>query len=98
MYEYKIKNMQRDENNIVISVHFEIIATDDEDSFSHNYQTGLPAPKETPISYDSLTATQVITWVKDLVGEVCEEQADAELAAYKIRKKQTVSSGTPWEN
>lgn len=93
-YEYKISNLQRDAANIVVGVAFEVTASDGTDSFTHNYFTALPKPKETAIPYDSLTQEQVIDWVKELVGTSTEEQADAELAAYKERKE--VQSGTPW--
>lgn len=93
-YEYKISNMQRDASGIVVGVAFEVTASDDTDSFTHNYFTALPAPKDTAIPYAALTESQVIEWVKELVGTSTEEQAAAELAAYKERKE--VQSGTPW--
>jgi hypothetical protein len=93
-YEYKINNLQRDANGIVVGVAFEVTASDGTDSFTHNYFTALPAPKEDAIPYNDLTQTQVIEWVKELVGTSTEESADAELAAYKERKE--VQNGTPW--
>jgi len=36
----------------------------------------------------------VIGWIKNLVGEQTEEQADAELEAYK--KRTVIKNGTPW--
>ena len=93
-YEYKINNLQRDAGDIVVAVSFEVTASDGTDSFTHNYFTALPAPKDTAIPYADLTQEQVIDWVKELVGTSTEESADAELAAYKERKE--VQSGTPW--
>jgi hypothetical protein len=93
-YDYKITDMQRDANGIVVTVSFTVTASDGTDSFTHNYQTALPAPKATPIPYANLTEAEVIAWVKELVGTSTEEQADAELAAFKLRKQ--VTSGTPW--
>lgn len=93
-YEYKIADMQRDANGIVVSVSFTVTASDGTDSFTHNYQTALPAPSDTPVPFEQLTEAEVIGWVKALVQAITEEQADAELAAYKQRKE--VTSGTPW--
>lgn len=95
-YQYSIKNLQRDANGIVVAVEFEVAASDGTDSFTHNYQTALPAPTSTIVPFEDLTEAKVIDWVKELVGEQTEEQADAELAAFKLRKQQTVTSGTPW--
>lgn len=93
-YEYKITDMQRDANGIVVAVSFTVTASDGTDSFTHNYHTALTAPAGTPVPYESLDEATVIGWIKSLVQESTEEQADAELAAYKNRKE--VTSGTPW--
>jgi hypothetical protein len=93
-YEYKITDMQRDANGIVVAVSFTITASDGADSFTHNYHTALTAPADSPIPYDNLDEATVIGWVKSLVQAGTEEQADAELAAFKQRKE--VTSGTPW--
>lgn len=95
-YEYKIIDMMRDGSGIVQTVAFTITASDESDSFTHNYFTALPAPKDDPIDYADLTKVQVIAWVKDLVGTQSEESADAELAAYKLRKSEVKESGLPW--
>ena len=93
-YEYKITDMQRDANGIVVAVSFTVTASDGTDSFTHNYHTALTAPADNSIPYDSLDEATVVGWVRSLVQESTEEQADAELAAYKNRKE--VTSGTPW--
>ena len=93
-YEYKITDMQRDANGIVVAVSFTVTASDGTDSFTHNYHTALTAPSDTPVPFEQLTEAEVIGWVKALVQTSTEEQADAELAAYKQRKE--VTSGTPW--
>jgi hypothetical protein len=96
-YEYKISNMQRDaDTGIVIAVEFTVAESNGTDSFTHNYQSALPAPKADPTPYDELTEADVIVWVKDLVGKQTEEQADAELDAFILRKKEVVENGTPW--
>jgi len=95
-YEYKVLDMQRNGDGIVQTVSFSVTASDGTDSFTHTYSTGLPAPKDTPIDYNNLTETQVINWVKDLVGTSTEESADAELAAYIIRKNEVKQTGMPW--
>lgn len=91
-YEYKIINMQRNVNGIVRTVSFSVTASDGVDSFTRTYSTGLPEPIDTPIDYDDLTETQVITWVKDLVGTSTEER----LAAYIISKNEGRQNGMPW--
>lgn len=93
-YEYKITDMQRDANGIVVAVSFTVTASDGTDSFTHNYYTALTAPAGTPVPYDNLDEATVVGWVRSLVQESTEEQADAELAAYKNRKE--VTNGVPW--
>ena len=95
-YDYKIIDMMRDGSGIVQTVAFTITASDGADSFTHNYFTALPAPKGDPIDYSNLTEIEVITWVKKLVGTSSEESADAELAAYKLRKNEVKQTGMPW--
>jgi hypothetical protein len=95
-YEYKITDMLRDGSGIVQTVAFTIKASDGVDSFTHNYFTALPAPKGTVIDYTALNESKVIAWVKELVGTQSEESADAELAAFKIRKNEVKQNGMPW--
>jgi hypothetical protein len=97
-YDYKIIDMVRDGSGIVQTVAFTITASDGVDSFTHNYFTALPAPKSDPIDYSDLTETEVIAWVKKLVGDQSQESADAELAAYKLRKSEVKQTGMPWGN
>jgi len=94
-YEYKITDMQRDANGIVVTVSFTVTASDGTDSFTHNYQTGLTAPSDTPVPFANLTEAEVIGWVKALVQTSTEEQADAELEAHK-KRKEVISTGVPW--
>ena len=96
-YEYQITDMQRNASGIVVAVAFSINVSDGTDSFVHNFHTALTAASGNPIPYEQLKETDVIGWVKELVQKDSEEQADAELEAYKIRKNQTVLSGTPWK-
>jgi hypothetical protein len=91
-YEYKIINMQRNGNGIVRNVSFSVTASDGVDSVTRTYSTNLPEPIDTPIDYTDLTETQVITWVKDLVGTSTEER----LAAYIISKNEGRQNGMPW--
>jgi hypothetical protein len=88
--------MQRDANGIVVSVSFTVTVTDGIDSFTHNYQTALTATSESPIPFNDLKESDVIGWVKSLVQESTEEQADAELAAWKLRKNAVSQNGIPW--
>jgi hypothetical protein len=102
-YEYKVTDLQRDKDGIVIAASFTITASDGTDSNTHNYHTAFTAPKGTPIDYAQVTESKVIEWImamfdtKDDDGvrqNAQEDQADAELAAFKERK--AVKSGTPW--
>jgi hypothetical protein len=96
-YLYKVTDMQRDaDTGIVVSASFTITASNGDKSFTHNYQTAFPYPKADPTPYDELTEADVIIWIKDLVGEQSEAQADAELDAYIIRSAQVINNGTPW--
>ena len=93
-YTYKPTNLVSDENGIVMAVDFTVLVSDGTDSFEINGHTGLPKPKDMIVPYQDLTQNEVIGWIKNLVGEQTEEQADAELEAYKIRL--IVKNGTPW--
>ena len=93
-YEYKIIDMPRDADGIVVAVAFTVTVSDGTDSFIHNCYTGLPAPKDAIVPFADLTEAGVIAWVKALVQTNTEAQADAELEAYKKRKE--ITSGVPW--
>lgn len=93
-YEYKVKNLQRDAADIIVAAEFQITASDGVDSFTHNYYTAFRNNPTTPTAFTELTESKVIEWIKKNVGTQSEEQADAELAAYKERKE--VKTGTPW--
>ena len=102
-YEYKVTDLQRDKDGIIVAASFTITASDGVDSNTHNYHTAFTAPKGKPIDYAKVTEADVIGWImamfdtKDDDGvrqNDQEDQADAELAAFKERK--AVKSGTPW--
>lgn len=102
-YEYKVTNLSRNKDGIIVAASFTITASDGTDSNTHNYHTAFTAPKGTPIDYTDVTESKVIEWImamfdnKDDDGvrqNAHEDQADAELAAFKERKQ--VQSGTPW--
>jgi len=93
-YEYKIIDMPRNADGIVVAVAFTVTASDGTDSFTHSCYTGLPAPKDAIVPFADLTEAGVIAWVKALVQTNTEAQADAELEAYKKRKE--ITSGVPW--
>jgi hypothetical protein len=95
-YEYKITDMQRTADGIVVAVSFTVTASDGIDSFTHSFYTALTAPDDSPVAYDALTEAEVIGWVKSLVQVQTEEQADAELSAWKNRKNNVSQNGTPW--
>lgn len=98
-YEYKVTGLVRDANDIVVTASFQITASDGTDSFTHSYRTGFANQPETPIPFASLTEADVIEWIKRDAGTEnnFEQSADAELAAYKLRKSESVlTAGTPW--
>ena len=93
-YLYKPTNLVSDENGIVVAVDFTVLVSDGTDLFEVNGHTGLPSPSGDAKPYDQLTKEEVIAWIKNLIGEQIEEQADAELEAYK--KRTVITNGTPW--
>ena len=95
-YTYNPTDLVKDNQGIVLAVDFTITASDGTDEFTINGHTGLGKPSETIIPYEQLTQAQVIDWIKNLVGEQTQEQADAELEAYKLRKSNPLTTGTPW--
>ena len=93
-YEYKIIDTPRNAEGVVVAVAFTVTASDGTANFVYNGYTALPAPNENFTAFDSLDESTVINWVKNLVQESCESQADVELEAYKKRK--VVTGGLPW--
>ena len=98
-YTYKVTNLILDPNDIVVTATFTITADDGVDQFTHAYNFGFANSPTTPIAFADLTEAKVIEWIKRDAGaeNQFERSADAELAAYKLRKAAPVlSSGTPW--
>lgn len=98
-YTYKVTNLVRDQDGIVVTAQFTITADDGVDSFTHSYSTGFANQPATPTPFADLTEAKVIEWIKRDAGaeNQFEQSADAELVAYKQRKAEPVlSSGTPW--
>lgn len=102
-YNYKVSDLQRDKDGIIIAASFTITASDGTDSNTHNYNTAFAAPKGVVIDYAQMTEERVIGWIKAMFDtkdddgvrqNSLEDQADAELEAFKERK--IVKSGTPW--
>lgn len=102
-YNYKVSDLQRDKDGIIIATSFTITASDGADSNTHNYHTAFAAPKGDTTDYVDVTEEQVIGWIKDMFDtkdddgvrqNSLEDQADAELEAFKERT--AVKSGTPW--
>ena len=97
-YDYKVTNLVRDADGIVVTANFTITASDGVDSFTHNYSFGF-ANKPTPTPFENLTEAKVIEWIKRDAGaeNQFEKSADAELEAYKLRKAAPVlTAGVPW--
>ena len=98
-YTYKVTNLVRDADDIVVTANFTITADDGVDQFTHNYSFGFANQPVTPTPFASLTEAKVIEWIQRDAGaeNQFEASADAELAAYKLRKATPVmTSGTPW--
>ena len=98
-YTYKVTNLVRDPEGIVVTASFTITASDGVDSFTHSYNTGFANNPATPTPFEDLTEAKVIEWIKRDAGaeNQFEASADAELAAYKERKAAPVlSAGVPW--
>ena len=98
-YDYKVTQLTRDENGIVVSASFAITASDGVDSFTHSYNFGFANKPLTPTAFADLTEAKVIEWIKRDAGEAnqFESSADAELEAYKLRKAAPVLTvGVPW--
>jgi len=98
-YTYKVTNLVRDPNGIVVTAAFTITADDGIDSFTHGYNFGFANKPTTPTPFDELTEAKVIEWIKRDAGaeNQFEASADAELAAYKLRKAAPVlTAGVPW--
>lgn len=98
-YTYKVTNLIRDENGIVVTASFTITADDGVDQFAHVYNFGFANKPVTPTPFEELTEAKVIEWIKRDAGaeNQFEASADAELAAYKLRKAAPVlTAGVPW--
>lgn len=98
-YAYKVINLIRDINDIVVTVSFSITASDGVDSFTHNYTFGFDNKPLTPTAFEDLTESKVIEWIKRDAGaeNQFEKSADDELEAFKLRKvKPLLVGGLPW--
>ena len=98
-YTYKVTNLIRDPQGIVVTAAFTIEASDGTDSYTHTMQTGFANKPTTPTPFADLTEAKVIEWIKRDAGEEnqFEKSADAELEAFKLRKATPVmTAGTPW--
>ena len=98
-YAYKVTNLIRNPDGIVVTAQFQITASDGVDSFTHSYNFGFANNPVTPTPFESLTEAKVIEWIKRDAGaeNQFEASADAELAAHKVRQAApTLTSGTPW--
>lgn len=102
-YIYKVSDLQRDGNGMIVAASFTITASDGVDENTHNYHTAFAAPKNTIVDYNDLTEEQIINWIKNMFDILddegvrqnsLEDQADAELSAFKERKQ--IKTGKPW--
>lgn len=98
-YTYRVKNLIRDPDGIVVTASFQITADDGVDQFTHTFNFGFANKPATPTPFEELTEAKVIEWIKRDAGaeNQFEASADAELAAYKLRKAAPVlTAGVPW--
>ena len=98
-YAYKVTNLIRNPEGIVVTAQFSITADDGVDSFTHNYNFGFANKPVTPTPFADLTEAKVIEWIKRDSGaeNQHEASADAELAAFKLRNAApVVTAGVPW--
>lgn len=93
-YSYRVTNLIRDDQGIVVTAVVDVTVSDGESSYTHIFNVGLHPPSETLIPYEDLTEETVIGWVKALCQKDIEAHADAELAASKIRVAPRY--GVPW--
>lgn len=94
-YTYDPTNLVSDSNGVVRTVDFIVTVSDGTDSYTVNGTTGLQESGAF-IPYNNLTKETVIGWIKNVVGAQMEELADSELAAFKVRKANPITNGTPW--
>ena len=92
-YSYEITNLER-VGDIIVAASFTITASDGVDSYTHNFYTAFNNNPLSPIKFNDLSKMKVLGWIQESVGKQCEESADAELAAFKLRKE--TQSGVPW--
>ena len=98
-YAYKVTNLIRNPEGIVVTAQFQITASDGVDNFTHNYNFGFANKPVTPTSFANLTEAKVVEWIKRDAGAESQHEAsaDAELAAYKLRAASpVVAAGVPW--
>lgn len=98
-YTYKVINLIRDQDGIVVTAAFTITADDGTDAFTHTYNFGFANRPTTPTPFEDLTEAKVIEWIKRDAGaeNQFEASADAELTAFKLRKAAPVlTAGVPW--
>ena len=98
-YSYKVLNLARDVNDIVVSATFDITADDGVDSFTHTCIAHFTEVPEAPKPFESLKESDVVGWItSDTDGKKGFEAGVAkELAAYKERKAAPVLvAGVPW--
>ncbi len=94
-FEYNITNCISDKDTGIINcVECDLIATNDNTSFTHTFYTTLPPPSGNPIPYTEVTPIIAIDWIKSLQGNQNELDAYERLVAYKASLDTT--TGLPW--
>ena len=84
--------------NVVTTVHWTLIATDDQYSASSYGASGVGTPTpEAFISYDDLTEEEVISWVTTALGgeEAVQQMKDNLVAQIETKKAPKSGSMTP---
>jgi len=93
-YSYKVTELQRDDNDIIVAASFQVTVFDGVDNFTHDYHIAFRNNPVTPVAFADLLEDKIIGWIKRENQAGIEESADAELTAYK--KRVVVKTGLPW--
>jgi len=94
-----VKYSEGELQNVVTTVHWVLVATEDEHTASVYGSIGVPEPTpEQFVSYDDLTQEEVQSWVEDEMGEE-QVQAHKDNLANQIATLKAPVTGTltpPW--
>ena len=103
-FKWKIPELHRNTSDgYVYNANWYVEAWDGDDSATKFGDIKLPKPSSGMIAYDSLTESQVVTWVKDKLGtskvNEIETNLQAEIDNFKSQKINVTEGdvGLPWD-